>query len=64
MSRRCHPPEPSGCLPLSVNGMAVRSIEEYAKLLDLAPMGKARLEILDARSMKVIVKDVQLDPLR
>jgi hypothetical protein len=49
---------------LSVNGVAPRTLEEYRKLLDGAPMGKARLEVLDARTMKTLVKDVHLDPIR
>jgi hypothetical protein len=49
---------------LSVNGMPVRNIEEYARFLDASPMGKARLVILDARTMKEIVKDAHLDPIR
>jgi hypothetical protein len=49
---------------VSVNGMPARTLAEYAKLLDASPMGKARLEILDARSKKAIVKEVQLQPER
>jgi hypothetical protein len=49
---------------VSVNGMPVRTLAEYAKLLDASPMGKARLEILDARSKKALVKEVQLQPER
>jgi hypothetical protein len=49
---------------LSVKGTQVRGLEEYGKLLDDAPQGKARLEVLDARTMKAAVKDVQLEPVR
>jgi hypothetical protein len=49
-----------GDVILSVNGVAAKSLAEYAKLLDAAPQGKARLEIRQAGSGKVVVKDVQL----
>jgi hypothetical protein len=49
-----------GDVILSVNGVAARGLAEYARLLDAAPQGKARLEIRQAGSGKVVVKDVQL----
>jgi hypothetical protein len=54
----------AGDVIVSVNGMTARSVEEYARLLDASPQGRARLGVLDVRSNQVTVVDVQLEPVR